>query len=200
MSFNGHHSPLLIPVVVGSVRKGRRSYRAARLLADRVAALGHEATVVDLKELDLPPYDDEDDNENHPGLASLRDAINTSDASIWLTPEYNHGYTAAIKNAIDHLGPELRRKAVAVCGLSSGQMGGSRAVEQLKLVMIEVHAVPIRDSVYFSNAGVLFDDDAATPHGDVVRRIDNVLSELTWFARALCRARIDQTEPSDVGG
>jgi NAD(P)H-dependent FMN reductase len=159
------------------------------LLAERIAAAGHEAAILDLKELDLPPYDDDEANDVHAGLIELRNAIGRSDASIWLTPEYNHGYTAAIKNAVDHLGDELQRKAVAVCGLSSGQMGGSRAVEQLKLVMIELHAVPIRDSVYFSNAGALFDDEGTALGDHVIERIDKVLTELAWYASALTEAR-----------
>jgi NAD(P)H-dependent FMN reductase len=148
-----------------------------------------------LKELALPHYDGEESNHVHPGMIRLREAIEASDASVWLTPEYNHGYTAAIKNALDHLGAELRRKPVAVCGLSSGQMGGVRAVEQLKPVMIEMHAVPIRESVYFSNAGELFDEDGRLPHARIVERIDAVVAELIWYASALKAARVAQGAP-----
>jgi NAD(P)H-dependent FMN reductase len=182
-------SPLRIPVVVGSIRKGRRSHLAAEMVAERVILAGHQSAVLDLKELGLPPYDGEESNNAHRGLLRLRAAIEASDASVWLTPEYNHGYTAAIKNALDHLGSELRRKPVAVCGLSSGQMGGVRAVEQLKLVLVEMQAVPIRDSVYFSNAGELFGEAGTPAHGRAVERVDTVVSELIWYASALKTAR-----------
>jgi len=108
-----------------------------------------------------------------------------ADAVIWLTPEYNHGYTSAVKNAIDYLHDELRRKPVAVCGLSGGMLGGARAVEQLKLVLIELHAVPIRDSVYFSDARSLFDPEGQLLRPEFIRRIDEVVAQLAWYARAL---------------
>jgi NAD(P)H-dependent FMN reductase len=180
---------LRIPVVVGSVRVGRRSHRAAALIAERISAAGYHAAILDLKELALPWNDDEESNLAHVGLTHLRHVLQTSDASVWLSPEYNHGYTAAIKAALDHLGDELRRKPVVVCGLSSGQMGGVRAVEQLKLVMIEVQAVPLRESVYFSMAGELFDDDGRAAHGRVVERIDAAIADLVWYAAALKAAR-----------
>jgi NAD(P)H-dependent FMN reductase len=182
-------SSLRIPVVVGSVRAGRRSHRAAKLIAEQINAAGHHASVLDLKELALPWNDDEESNHAHVGLTHLRHVLQTSEASVWLTPEYNHGYTAAIKAALDLLDQELRRKPVVVCGLSSGQMGGVRAVEQLKLVMIEMQAVPLRESVYFSNAGELFDDDGRAPHSRVIERIDAALAELVWYAAALKAAR-----------
>ena len=94
-------------------------------------------------------------------MAKLKEIAAESDAIVWLTPEYNHGYTSAIKNAIDFLHAEIRRKPMAVCGLSGGTPGGARAVEQLKLVLLELRAVTIRDSVYFSDARNLFDQDGA---------------------------------------
>jgi NAD(P)H-dependent FMN reductase len=186
---NRELGPLTIPVVIGSVRTGRRSHHAAKLVAERLRAADHLAVTLDLKELALPLDDGGEGSHVHPGLAQLRDALEASDASVWLTPEYNHSYTAAIKIALDHLGSELRRKPVMVCGLSSGAMGGVRAVEQLKLVLIELHAVPIRDSVYFSNAGELFDDAATTSHERVIERIDGAIAELAWYASALKAAR-----------
>jgi NAD(P)H-dependent FMN reductase len=124
-------------------------------------------------------------SDSHPSVLTFRAAMAGADAVVWLSPEYNHGYTSAIKNAIDYLHAELRRKPVAVCGLSGGALGGARAVEQLKLVLIEMHALPIRDSVYFSDAGSLFDPEGNLLRPQFVRRIDEVLAELAWYAAAL---------------
>src|SRR5437763_10819155 len=123
---------LFIPVILGSIRRGRRSHAAAQLLADRVAAGGHRTALIDLAELALPMYDETESSEQHAAVGEFRRVLGESDGSVWLTPEYNHGYTAAIKNAIDYLHRELRRKPALVCGLSSGTIGGARAVEQLK--------------------------------------------------------------------
>ncbi len=176
---------LTIPVVLGSIRKERRSERAARLLAERVAAAGHDAPLVDLKELALPLYDGEDHHDRDPSVRRWRAIAEASDASVWLTPEYNHAYTSAIKNAVDYLGAELRRKPAVVCGLSSGLMGGARAVEQFKLVLIEFHAIPLGESVYFPDAAALFGPDGALQRPEHLDRIDDVVADLVWYARTL---------------
>jgi len=177
--------PLFIPVVLGSIRKGRRSYFPARLLAERVAAAGHQTQLIDLREPALPMYDEEDETDANPNVVAFQEIMQRSDASIWLSPEYNHAYTSAIKNAIDHLHGELRRKPVAACGLSGGLSGGIRASEGLKTVLIELHAVPIRDSVHFTEARTIFDADGNLLKPEFIRRIDHVLAELEWYTRAL---------------
>jgi NAD(P)H-dependent FMN reductase len=176
---------LFIPVVLGSIRRNRRSYYPSRLLAERVAAAGHETELLDLREMALPMYDEEASSENHPGVVHLRQALARSDASIWLSPEYNHSYTSAIKNAIDYVDEELRRKPVLACGLAGAIGGGIRASEALKTALIELHAVPIRDSVHFSEARTLFTPDGELQRLEFIPRIDYVLAQLVWYARAL---------------
>lgn len=175
--------PLLIPVVLGSVRANRRSERPARLLHARVLAAGHRSELVDLRELDLPIFGQLD--EETPEVSRFQGVMAEADAAVWLTPEYNHSFTSAIKNAIDYLHAEIRRKPMAVCGLSGGALGGVRAVEHLKLVLIELHALPIRDSVYFTEAGKLFDENGSLARPEFERRADEMIGELAWYAAAL---------------
>jgi NAD(P)H-dependent FMN reductase len=177
--------PLSIPVVLGSIRAQRRSERPARLLLERVLAAGHRGELLDLKELGLPAYDEAESSASHPGIQAFRASLLGADAVLFLTPEYNHSFTAAIKNAIDYLHSEIRRKPVAVCGLSGGALGGVRAVEQLKLVLIELHALPIRDSVYFTSASTLYDAAGTLQRPEFIRRADEVIAELAWYATAL---------------
>lgn len=189
-------APLSIPVVLGSVRPNRRSHRPALLLAERIAAAGCRTDLVDLRALDLPVYGHHPDAESSPAILRLRGTLEQADAVVWLTPELNHSFSSAVKNAIDYLHGEPRRKPMAVCGLSGGQLGGARAVEQLKLVLIELHGLPIRDSVYFSDARNLFDADGTLLVPEYRRRIDDMLGELIWYARALRWGR--QTLPLPV--
>jgi NAD(P)H-dependent FMN reductase len=185
---SGADGPLFIPVVCGSIRARRRSLRPTELIVERVEALGHQTELVDLRELALPMYDESPEAEAHPGVARLRDLLARSDASIWQSPEYNHSFTSAVKNAVDFVDEELRRKPVAVAGLG-GLSGGIRAIEQLKLVLIELHALPIRDSVAFTDARTLFDAEGTLLRPDFVRRIDQMVHELAWYAQALRWAR-----------
>lgn len=188
-------TPLVIPVVLGSVRAVRRSARPAQLLVDRIAAAGHTTELLDLRELDLPMHGMLDAPDQHAGVQRLRAAIAPADAVVWLSPEYNHSFTAPVKNAIDYLGAQLHRKPMGVCGLSGGLLGGVRAVEQLKLVLIELQSVQIRESIYFSDAGALFDEQGQLVHSAYIRRIDYMLAELAWYAEALRWARANLTVP-----
>ena len=182
-------SALNIPVVLGSVRPRRLSERPARLIVERLALLGCQAPLVDLRALDLPIFGQTRDQNELPAVIELKTIADTSDAMVWLTPEYNHGYTSAIKNAVDYLHSEIRRKPMAVCGLSGGGLGGARAVEQLKLVLLELRAVTIRDSVYFSDARGLFDQDGTLQRPEYLGRIDDMLAELVWYAQILTWGR-----------
>ncbi len=182
-------SALTIPVVLGSVRPRRLSERPAHLLVERLTRLGCQAPLVDLRALDLPIFGMSRDQDDLPAVAQLKTIATEADAIVWLTPEYNHGYTSATKDAVDYLHAELRRKPVAVCGLSGGMLGGARAVEQLKLVLIELHALPIRDSVYFSNARSLFDAGGQLLGADFTGRIDDMLAELIWYTQVLTWGR-----------
>jgi len=175
--------PLHIPVILGSIRKGRRSQRPAELFVERLRAAGHETRLLDLKELALPFYDEE-----APAPAPVREflgALDRADATVWVAPEYNHAFPAPVKNAIEHVGKELRRKPAAICGVTKGALGGARGVELLKLTLIDLHVVPIRGSVYFADAGRLFDESGRLIAAQVGQRVDEVIAELAWYARSL---------------
>jgi NAD(P)H-dependent FMN reductase len=178
-------SALTIPVVLGSVRPRRLSERPAHLLVERLTARGCTAPLVDLRALDLPVFGQAQGTDAPPAVQALQQIAAEADALVWLTPEYNHSFTSATKNAVDYLHGEIRRKPMAVCGLSGGGLGGARAVEQLKLVLIELHAVTIRDSVYFSDARNIFDATGALQRPEYVGRIDDMLAELIWYTQVL---------------
>ena len=182
-------SALTIPVVLGSVRPRRFSERPAHLLVERLTRLGCRAPLIDLRALDLPIFGMAPDQDELPAVVELKTTAAEADAVVWLTPEYNHGYTSAIKNAVDYLHHEITRKPMAVCGLSAGGLGGARAVEQLKLVLLELRAVTIRDSISFSDARALFDQDGALQRPEYLGRIDDMLAELIWYTQVLTWGR-----------
>ena len=93
--------------------------------------------------------------------ASLNERVASCDAFIVVTPEYNHGYPAPLKALIDSFGPEWHAKPVAFVSYG-GISGGLRAVEQLRLVFAELHAVTIRESVSFAGAWEQFDPEGRT--------------------------------------
>jgi NAD(P)H-dependent FMN reductase len=112
-----------------------------------------------------------------------------ADAFVVVTPEYNHGYPASLKQAIDL--PREQWQAKPVAFVSYGGIGGGlRAVEQLRQVFAELHAYTIRDTVSFHNYGELFDRsgqliDPSGPNAGAKVLLDR----LTWWASALRSAR-----------
>ncbi len=99
-----------------------------------------------------------------------------------------------MKNAVDFVDEELRRTPVAVTGLG-GLSGGVRAIEQLKLVLIEMHALPIRDSVAFTDARGLFNAEGELLRPEFIPRIDLMVRELAWYAQALRWGRLNLPLP-----
>ena len=120
---------------------------------------------------------------------SLQQRLGQADAFVIVTPEYNHGYPAPLKALIDSSGAEWHAKPVAFVSYG-GASGGLRAVEQLRLVFAELHAVTIRDSVSFPGAWEQFDESGTLRNPERAQRGMEILIErLNWWAAALCSAR-----------
>lgn|SRR5690606_22133190 len=119
----------------------------------------------------------------------LQRQVGAADAFLVVTPEYNHGYPAPLKQLIDAAGEGWQAKPVAFIGYG-GLSGGLRAVEQLKLVFASLHAVPVHDCVVLSRAWELFDAAGAMLEpADAERAAHAMLSRLCWWGRALRAAR-----------
>lgn len=179
---------LRLAVVAGSNREGRRGGVVARWFAGR-ARLRRDLTVdvVDLAEVDLPMVYP---RQPSPAVAALSARIDRADAFAVVTPEYNHGYPAALKQAVDLTSRGWRAKPVGFVSYG-GRAGGVRAVEQLRQVFAELHAVSVRDLValpmvweQFDSSGQLRDPDG--PDAAVATLLD----QLAWWGRALRAARI----------
>jgi len=122
-------------------------------------------------------------------LTALTRRLAQSDAFVIVTPEYDHGYPAALKFLIDSIYDPWQAKPVAFVSYG-GISGGLRAVEQLRLVFAELHAVAIRDSVSFANVWERFDTDGRLLEpARANKSMATVLAQLHWWATALRNAR-----------
>jgi NAD(P)H-dependent FMN reductase len=90
---------------------------------------------------------------------------------------------------LDMLYEQYAKKPVGICGVSAGALGGVRAVEQLRLVCIELHMVPIREAIYFSVVQNLFDNNGSIKDQSYHKRVKNFFDELIRYAKALKEAR-----------
>lgn len=112
--------------------------------------------------------------------------IGEADGYIIATPEYNHGYPAILKNAIDYPFAEWNKKPVAF--ISWGGVGGARAVEQLRQVVIELQMAPIKNSINIIAPWNLLDENGNLRE-PLKEGADNLFDQLIWWVRALKNAR-----------
>lgn len=153
-----------IQIIVGSIREGRTAIKLAEWAKQAVAAYQPELTVeiVDLKTWDLPIFAGATPPMmgiyDQPKQQEWADKIAQGDAFIIISPEYNHGYSPALKNALDYLGKEWQGKPAAY--ISYGATNGSRSVDQIRQVatylgLIDSNAtIEIRDIFARSKAEV----------------------------------------------
>ncbi|GAB7105238.1 NAD(P)H-dependent oxidoreductase [Streptomyces phaeofaciens JCM 4814] len=185
---------LRVAVVVGSVREGRQG----RAVADWFlrTATGHtnlDLDVIDLADIDLPLVMPGWGGTPSPATAgALADSsarLAAADAFVVVTPEYNHSFPAVLKNFIDWHGPQWQAKPVGFVSYG-GLAGGVRAVEQLRLVFAELHAMTVRDAVSLHGPWSGLGEDG-TPRDTAVSEgaAKGMLGQLAWWASALRSAR-----------
>lgn len=167
--------PIPLAVVVGSVREGRFGPVVAGWFAERARRRPELAVdLVDLVETGLG--------------ASFGERIGAADAVVIVTPEYNHSFPGPLKTAIDATGGQWRGKPVGFVAYG-GLSGGLRAVEQLRPVLAELHAVGLRDTVSFHGAAGGFDTDGRPREEAADAAATVLLDALVWWSRTLRRAR-----------
>ncbi|QAY76026.1 NADPH-dependent FMN reductase [Sphingosinicella sp. BN140058] len=168
-----------VGVIYGSTRPGRFCDRVARWVGERVEAAG------DFEVLAIDPLD-----TTLADLDALRARIAEADCFIIVTPEYNHSYPAPLKALIDSVSAEWHAKPVAFVSYGGGS-GGLRAIEHLRAVFAELHAVGLRDSLSFPFAWEQFDAVGRLREPARAERTMTILLErLLWWAEALRAARL----------
>lgn len=144
---------LKIAVIVGSTRPGRKADAVARWVLGIAGKRGDaEYEIVDIRDYNLPLLDEplppSMGQYSQPHTRTWSAKIASFDAYVFVTPEYNHGTSGALKNAIDYLYREWNNKAAGL--VSYGSIGGARAAENLRLVMGELQVADVRAQVMLS--------------------------------------------------
>ena len=187
-----------LQVITGTTRQGRFSERVAAWVTGRLAERdGFDVELVDLRDHPLTFFDGDppartgrDDADE--AVVRFGRVIDRADGYVILTAEYNHGYPAVLKNALDSTFVEWRRKPVAFVGW--GNTGGARAVEQLRAVAVEFEMAPLRHAVHVlldvMRAIFAADDPDDAAHFAPARAPAGLLADdLEWWMRALATAR-----------
>jgi NAD(P)H-dependent FMN reductase len=189
----GSMSSLSIKVIIGSTRANRFADKPVQWILEHAKKRPELAVeLLDLRDYPLPFFEEAlppgfaKDNYTNPAVVRWRDTIRAADGFIICSPEYNHGYPAVLKNALDYTYFPWSRKPVAF--VSWGGVGGARAVEQLRLVTVELDMAPLRAAVHITNPWFIKDvsEIATDQHNQAATAM---LDQLTWWTRALKTAR-----------
>jgi NAD(P)H-dependent FMN reductase len=188
----------VIAVIVGSTRQGRFAEKPARWILERVRQRNNvEARLLDLRDYPMPFFD-EVATPATPGRAPYANEvvkrwtaeIAAADGFVFVTPEYNHGPPAVLKNALDWVYPEWNRKAAAF--VSYGSAMGARAIQQLRQNAIELQLAPIRSSVHIPVATLMTHfqgGDVAKGLAELEASATKMIDDLLWWTLALKSAR-----------
>ena len=184
-----------IAIILSTARAARFGHKAGQWLFDIAKQrTDMEFELVDLRDYPLPFFDEIASNawvptKNAEGVRWQK-KVGHYDGYIFVTAEYNHGVPAVLKNALDFAYPEWNKKPAAFLGY--GAIGAARAVEQLRLICIELQMAPTRSAVHLAGADFM----AALREGKPISEFaylkptaDALLDELAWWANALKTAR-----------
>ncbi|XVQ06669.1 NADPH-dependent FMN reductase [Spirillospora sp. CA-255316] len=181
-----------IAIIVGSTRPGRIGRNVAdwvhRNASKRTEA---EYEIVDIADQNLPLYDEELPAAvgQYAGEHTKRwaEVVRRYDGYLVVTPEYNHAPPAALKNAFDFVHAEWLNKAIGFVGY--GAAGGARAVEQLKLVAVELSIAPVSAQVGLLIPGDFPNYPEFSPLDTRESELERVLDQLESWAKALAAVR-----------
>jgi len=188
-----------IPIILGSTRRGRQSAKVARFVADRMQKDERiETEILDLLDYNFPMMEERLRLRDDPPLRvpEFSSRIARADAVVIVSPEYNNGYPGVLKNALDYLGPEYKRKPVAIVTVSGGGFGGLNALAQLRLITLGMDAFPIPASLPFSRVQDVFAEDGTLKELAYEKRADAFIAEVLWFAEAIATQKAKAAHPS----
>ncbi|NLU81757.1 NAD(P)H-dependent oxidoreductase [Rhodococcus sp. HNM0569] len=169
-----------LAVVVASTRPQRVAPRVAAWFTDHA----HAHDDVEVSTIDLCDYPLPADLSPSEAGERLRRRVAESDAFVVVTSEYNHGYPASLKTAFDTVKHEWRSKPVGFVSYG-GMAGGARATEQLRQVAVELHMLPVQQTVVLARIRRAF-DEAGRLHDDVADdHARDLLAQLHWWAGAV---------------
>lgn len=184
-----------IAIIISSTRQVRYGDKPAQWIHDIAARRSDLQTeIVDLRDFPMPFFDEMASNAWVPSSNDVAQAwqkkVAEYDGYIFVTAEYNRSIPAVLKNALDYAYPEWNRKPAAYLGY--GMVGAARAIEQLRLISVELQMAPTRTGIHIQGADFLATWREGKPLSELAHLEQGagaMLDELVWWANALKAAR-----------
>jgi len=182
-----------IAIISSSVRKGRNSHRVALYLENYLKENNlAEAAILDLAAYNFPLFNERLKYLEAPSAEArdFADKIRSADGVIIVSPEYNSGYPASLKNVIDLLTDEWYHKPVAIATVSAGDLGGARVITSLQFVLWKMNAVTVPVIFMVSRVGDSFNEDGIPADITAMdKRAASFIKELLRFIEAETRMK-----------
>jgi NAD(P)H-dependent FMN reductase len=182
-------------VIIASTRPGRIGPKIADwFVKEATEHSGFDVEVADLAEYDLPLFDEPAHPSTqqyvHQHTKDWSALVESSDAFVFVMPEYNFSFNAALKNAIDYLNREWAYKPVGFVSYG-GVSGGLRAVQMIKQVVTALRMTPVVDAVTIPMVRTMVDDDGFHPTDIVAASAKVMLDELVKVGTAMAPMRVE---------
>jgi len=182
---------LTLTIILGSVREGRLGKKVADWVIAECKKRKFNANFIDpLEHEEILVFRNRYRNIKKPSadLKKVQKMIQDADAYIAITPEYNHSYTGAIKNVIDHFAEEYFYKCSGIVCYSNGSFGGIRAGEALIPVFKEIKA-PTVSVMPIPKVQEVFDGNGNLKNELFNEKIKKFLDDIEWYAHQLKKKR-----------
>ncbi|MDF3854850.1 NADPH-dependent FMN reductase [Paracoccus sp. P2] len=187
-----------IAIIIGATRAARFADKpAAWLLENAQKREDMSFELVDLRDYDLPLFDEVASNlwvpSQDPRAVKWQQKLAGFDGFIFLTSEYNHSVSGALKNALDQAYKEWNHKPAAAMGY--GGVGAARAIEHLRGIAVELQMVPLRNAVhlgggdFFKVSPLGANGEMAEVEANLLPALNAMLDELLWWAEATMAQR-----------
>ena len=187
---------LKISVIYGSTRDGRQGIKFAKYVIRELISRGNKAILIDPMDINIETltkrYMDYDKGSAPSSLEEMHQELNTSDAFVIVSAEYNHFMPPALVNVLNHFHSEYQRKPSAITTYSVSPFGGVRVSTPLRAFLTQLGMPPIPAMLHAPFVNKNFNEDGERVSADKEERNKEFIKfseELEWYANALKVAR-----------
>lgn len=183
-----------IAILLGSVRMGRQTHKAAYYLRKKLENRNIETDLIDLAEKSLPVLKERVGHHPDPpeNAVSISKRLQEADALLLATPEYHGSISGALKNAIDYYWGEFQKKPIGVVAASAGGFGGINASTHLQQIILGVGAYPMPLNLLVPRIHQAFNDSFEPQSEKLIKTTEDFLDEFLWFADALFQKKAEK--------
>jgi NAD(P)H-dependent FMN reductase len=182
-----------IAIISASVRVGRQSHKVSvffkKFLEEKQLAT---VDMIDLMEYQFPVFEERLSKIKEPSAAmtDFANRVKAADGIIIVTPEYNGGYPASLKNVVDLLYAEWKRKPISLASVSNGQYAGSQVLTSLSFSLIKIGATVVPLMYRVADVQDVYDDNGNANDPKIQKIAKSFIDELLWYAEAKKRMEI----------